>query len=236
MRRLFSLLIKKELRHIFYSPLAYLASAIFLLLTGWFFSNSLMIVQESELRGMLDIMPLLLMFFLPAITMRAVAEEKKTGTLQLLLTMPVKEWEAILSKFLSCLSLYIMILLFTLPYVVVLFLLGRPDPGVIVTSYLGLILLGAVYIAITLFGSTLSSSQAIAFITGFSIIFVFFILSRLQMVLPLWLQSMVERFSIIDHYENTLRGLIRLEDILYFIMMTTLFLMLSVYVLKWRRG
>ncbi len=228
-------LIKKELRHLFYSPVAYVVSGIFLLITGWFFTNALFLVGEAELRGMMDVMPLLLMFFMPAITMRALAEEKKVDTLQLLLTMPVRDWEVVVSKYISALLLYLGILGLTLVYVIVVSLLGEPDGGVIFAQYLGLILLGATYIAIGLFSSAITSSQVVAFIVGFAVIFLFFIGSRLQMVLPLWVQAVVERFSMVSRFEHILRGVVGLDDIIYFLAVNGFFLMLSAYVLKWRR-
>jgi ABC-2 type transport system permease protein len=222
-------LIKKELRHLFYSPVAYVVSGIFLLITGWFFTNALFLIGEAELRGMMDVMPLLLMFFMPAITMRSVAEEKKVDTLQLLLTMPVREWEVVLSKYIAAVVLYICILAVSLVYVIVISALGEPDSGVVFAQYVGLLLLGSTYIAIGLFGSTLTASQVVAFIVGFAIVFVFFIASRLQMVLPLWLQAVVERFSMVSRFEHLLRGVIGLDDILYFVTANLFFLMLSTF-------
>lgn len=228
-------LIKKELKHLFYSPVAYVVSGIFLLITGWFFTNALFLIGEAELRGMMDIMPLVLMFFMPAITMRLLAEEKKVDTLQILLTMPVREWEVVFSKYVSALVLYLGILSVTLIYVIVISLLGDPDRGVIFAQYLGLVLLGATFIAIGLFSSAITSSQVVAFIVGFAIIFVFFIGSRLQMVLPLWVQTIVERFSMVSRFERILRGVMGLDDIVYFVMVNLFFVMLSTYVLKRRR-
>jgi len=233
-RKILSLL-KKELKHIFYSPMAYIVSGIFLIITGWFFTNALFLGKEAELKGMIDIIPMLLMFFMPAIGMKSIAEEKKVGTIQILLTMPVKEWEVIISKYLSCIVLYIVILSFTKIYVLILYLLGKPDIGEIVTSYIAMFLLGATYISISLFASVITSSQVIAFIVGFSIIFTFFILSKLEMVLPLTLQNIIEKFSIMSHFENMLRGVIDLSDIVYFLFLNLFFLMLSTYLLIRRR-
>jgi len=226
-------LIKKELQHLFFSPVAYIVSGIFLLITGWFFTNTLFLVGEAELRGMMDIIPLLLMFFMPAITMRSIAEEKKVDTLQLLLTMPVREWEVILSKYIATVVLYCLILLVSVIYVIVISVLGEPDNGVIIAQYLAVFLLGATYIAIGIFSSTITSSQVVAFIIGFAIIFVFFIASRLQMVLPIWLQSVVNRFSMVSRFEHLLRGVIGLDDIVYFVTLNVLFILLSTYTL-WR--
>ncbi len=229
-------LLRKELKHLFYSPMAYVVSGIFLLITGWFFTNALFFVGEAELRGMMDVMPLLLMFFMPAITMRSLAEEKKVDTLQILMTLPVKEWEVILSKYVAVVSLFVVTLGFTLFYVFLLYLLGSPDGGMLFGNYLALFLLGCTYISIALFASTITSSQVIAFITGFSIIFVFFVLSRLQMILPVGVQSIVERFSMLSHFDSMLRGVVSLADVFYFLCLNIFFLMLSTYMLVRRKG
>jgi ABC-2 type transport system permease protein len=228
-------LVKKELKHYFYSPLAYVVICIFLLITGWFFSNSLFLVREVELRGMLDIMPLILMFFMPAVTMRLVAEEKKVDTIQLILTMPVNEWQIILSKYLSAVVFLFVSLVFTLIYPLILYLLGRPDGGVIIAGYISLLLLGASYISIGLFASTITSSQVVAFIVGFSIIFIFFILDRLELIFPLHLQPIIEKLSVVTHFENMARGVINSGNLIYFLTLNILFLVLSTYILQRRK-
>ncbi len=225
-------LVKKELKQFFYSPVAYVVIFIFLIISGWFFSNALFIVRESELRGMLDIMPLLLTFFIPAITMKAISEERKTDTLQLVLTLPVREWEVVISKYIASLSLYAVMLSFTLVYVIVLKLIGRPDGGVITASYLGLLLLGSAYISIGIFASSLTRSQVIAFIVGFGIMFLFFVSSRLQILFPLSMQQIIEEFSVFSHFENLLRGVVNLSDIVYFLLLNILFLLLATYQLE----
>ena len=222
-------LVKKELKQFFYSPVAYVVVFIFLIISGWFFSNTLFIVKESELRGMLDIMPLLLTFFIPAITMKSISEERKTDTLQLVLTLPVREWELVLSKYVASLALYVVMLSFTLIYVIVLKLIGRPDGGVITASYIGLFLLGSAYISIGIFASSLTRSQIIAFIVGFCIMFAFFVASRLQILFPVSMQQFIEEFSVFSHFENLLRGVINLSDVVYFILLNMLFLLLATY-------
>ncbi|HHN65247.1 MAG TPA: ABC transporter [Nitrospirae bacterium] len=225
-------ILKKELKHYFFSPMAYIVTALFLLITGWFFGNSLFLVKEAEMRGMLDVIPVILMFVIPAITMRSIAEERKMDTLQILLTLPVREGEIILGKYVASLIFYATVLIFTLFYPLVLSLLGRPDTGVILSSYVGLLLLGATYIAIGIFASSLTSNQVIAFVTGFAIIFVLFIAGRVVGIMPLKLQPIVEGFSVTSHFEDLLRGIISSTDIVYFMMLNILFLTLSVYVLR----
>jgi ABC-2 type transport system permease protein len=221
--------VKKELKHYFFSPVAYVVICIFLIIAGWFFSNALFITKESELRGMLDIMPLLLTFFIPAITMKTISEERKSDTLQLILTLPLREWEVVLSKYLASVVLYLSMIGFTLIYVVVLKLIGRPDSGVITASYVGLLLLGTAYISIGIFASSLTRNQVIAFILGFAIMFAFFVLSRLKMLMPLSLQPVISEFSVIDHFDNLLRGVISLDDVVYFVLLNLVFLSFATY-------
>lgn len=229
-------IVKKELRHYFFSPLAYVVISIFLAITGWFFTSNLFLIKEAELRGVMEIMPLVLMFFIPAITMRTIAEEKKLDTIQLILTMPLKEWQLVVGKYLSVLILFLVTLLFSLFYPLVLSLIGDPDTGVIISSYLGIVLLGSSYIAIGIFASSLTSNQVIAFISGFSIIFSVFMISRLQMILPVGLQDLVEKFSILSHFDNLARGVISTSDIVFFILLNILFLSASTILLITRRG
>ncbi len=229
-------LIRKELKHYFYSPMAYVVICMFLVITGWFFANSLFLRREAELRGMLDVMPLLLMFFMPAVTMRSIAEERKVDTIQLVLTMPVREWQVTLSKYAASLVLYAVTLAFSLFYPMLLYLLGSPDTGMIAASYLALLLIGASYISIGIFASTLTVNQVVAFITAFGIIFVLFVLSRLEMLFPLWMQAWIERVAVVPHFDNMLRGVIRSSDVVYFVTLNLLFLFLATYMLYRRRG
>ncbi len=228
-------LVKKELKHFFLSPLAYVVMAIFLIISGWFFVNTLFLSKEAELRGLLDIMPLLLMFFIPALTMRSIAEERKIGTVQLLLTLPVKEWEVIFSKYIASVVFFVVMLLFTLFYPVLLYLLGRPDTGMIITDYIGLFMLGATYISIGIFASALTSSQVIGFIIGFALIFCFFVLGRLEPIMPVKIQPLIESVSIITHFENLLRGVINSSDLVYYLTVNLFFLTIATYVLEERR-
>ncbi len=225
-------ILKKELKHYFFSPLAYIVTVIFLLITGWFFANSLFLLKEAEMRGMLDILPILLMFVIPAITMKSIAEERKMDTVQILLTLPIREGQIILGKYMALLVFYSTVLIFTLFYPLVLMLLGRPDTGVILSSYLGMFLLGATYISIGIFASSLTSSQVIAFITGFAIIFLIFIPGKLENIMPLKMQPLIEGASVVSHFENLLRGVVSSTDIVYFLMLNILFLTLSMYVLR----
>lgn len=225
-------ILKKEFKHYFFSPLAYIVTVIFLLITGWFFANSLFLLKEAEMRGMLDILPILLMFVIPAITMRSIAEERKMDTVQILLTLPIREGQIILGKYMALLLFYSTVLIFTLFYPLVLMLLGRPDTGVILSSYLGMFLLGATYISIGIFASSLTSSQVIAFITGFAIIFLIFIPGKLENIMPVKIQPLIEGASVVSHFENLLRGIISSTDIVYFAMLNILFLSLSIYALR----
>jgi ABC-2 type transport system permease protein len=225
-------ILKKELKHYFFSPLAYIVTVIFLLITGWFFANSLFLLKEAEMRGMLDILPILLMFVIPAITMRSIAEERKMDTVQILLTLPIRERDIILGKYMALLIFYSTVLIFTLFYPLVLMLLGRPDTGVIFSSYLGMFLLGATYISIGIFASSLTSSQVIAFITGFSIIFLLFIPGKLENIMPVKMQPLIEGTAVVSHFENLLRGVVSSTDIIYFIMLNIMFLTLSIYAVR----
>ena len=169
---------RREIFAYFYSPVAYIVIAVFLLITGWFFTNELFLANESSLRSVFSIIPFIFIFFVPAITMRLLSEERKSGTIELLFTMPISDLDIVLGKYFAGLSLLSAALLFTLPYAFTIMILGEPDLGMLVTGYLGLVLMGASYIAVGMFASTISKNQVISFIIAFLIIFILWLINK----------------------------------------------------------
>ncbi|MEE9186596.1 MAG: ABC transporter permease subunit, partial [Bacteroidota bacterium] len=198
----------KELRSFFGSPVAYIVIVVFLVLLGWFFWNDVFIVNLATLRPLFEITPFLLLFFAPAITMRLISEEKKIGTLELLITKPVSEFEIVAGKFLAGWVLVLIALVPTLSYYISLSALGDLDIGPVIGGYLGLALVGAVYISIGLFGSSLTENQVVAFIVSFLIIFVFFLLDKILIYMPVGVASIVEFLGTDYHFGNIARGVI----------------------------
>jgi ABC-2 type transport system permease protein len=207
---------KKELRSYFTSPVAYIVITVFLLINGWFFGTSLFVVGQASLRNVFQIIPFVLTFFVPAITMRLVSEEKKTGTFELLTTMPVTDLEIVLGKYLAGLALLAVSLLFTLGYAITVSALGKADSGVTLAGYLGLLLLGAGYVAIGVMASSLTENQIVAFIVGFLIIFVLSLVDKVLLFVPRGLASVFEYLSAEFHFNNIARGVLDSRDIVYY--------------------
>jgi len=228
---------KKELRSYFDSPVAYIVITIFLLISGWFFFSDIFLVNQTSLRNLFGIIPFVFMFFIPAVTMRSISEEKKSGTLEVLLTLPVEDYQIVLGKFLAGIILIFVAVILTLVYAFTLSGLGNLDFGSVVAGYLGLLLLGATYLSIGIFTSSLTQNQIVAFITSFLIIFVLFMLDKVLIFVPAFLASFLEYLSVDYHLANLTRGVIDSRDLLYFLSMIFFFMFLSVRVLsnrKWR--
>lgn len=232
-----AILCKKELKGYFDSPIAYIVITIFLLITGWFFFSDLFLVNQASLRNLFGTVPFIFMFFVPAVTMRLISEEKRSGTIELLLTLPVKDHEIILGKFLAGLILISVAVILTLVYTLTLSGLGDLDAGSVVAGYLGLIFLGATYLSVGVFTSSLTQNQIVAFITSFLIIFVLFMLNKVLIFVPSFLASFFEYLSVDYHFSNISRGVIDSRDVIYYLSIIFLFLFLSVRALesrKWR--
>jgi len=208
---------KRELRGYFDSPVAYVVITAFLLVTGWFFTTNFFVVAQADLRVIFSIIPFIFLFFTPAITMKLISEERRGGTMELLVTMPISDAAIIVGKYLAALALLVASIIPTLVYFITVAILGDVDPGPAIGGYLGLILMGAAYLAIGTFGSSLSDSQVIAFIVSFFITFLFFLLDKVLFLLPTWLVSWVEYLSIESHFQNVSRGVVDSRDLIYYL-------------------
>lgn len=230
-------IIKKELKAYFNSPIAYIFITIFLVLTGWLFFRSFFIVNQANLRDFFIVMPYVFLFLVPAITMRLFAEEKKQKTIEILMSWPLKEYEIVLGKFLASLIFLIIALVLTLPIPIIVNSLGSPDWGIIIGSYLGTIFLGATYLAVGLAISSLTKNQIIAFILAVVIIFVLFIVgeSFVLIAMPSWLAPIFRFVGLGSHFNNIGRGVIDSRDIIYYLSMIGLFLYLNIRFLKWKK-
>jgi len=228
----------KELRSFFNSAVAYVILTLFLLIAGWFFATSLFLNGQADLRDILSIVvPLIYLFFIPALTMRLIAEEKKSGTIELLVTLPVRDVEIVLGKFLATVILLATALALTFAYPLTISLLGDPDGGALLGGYCGLLLMGSAYLAIGMFTSGMTQNQIVAFITGFVLIFALFMLDKVIIFFPGAIASILEYASVTYHFQNLARGVIDSRDIIYYVSLITLFLFLAVRSLearKWR--
>src|SRR6056297_396933 len=215
---------KKELRSYFYSPAAYIILGFFLLVTGWIFGSHLFLMKVASLRNLFGIIPLIFMFLAPALTMRAIAEERESGTIELICTSPVKDNEIILGKFYSSFVILAIAATITIFYGIIVSFIGSPDWGTIIAGYIGLLLLGGAYLAIGIFGSTISKNQIIYFIASFFIILLFYLSDKFLYLMPGWLSSILRFISLDYHFQNIARGVIDTRDIIYYLSIIILFL------------
>ena len=236
-----SAIFKKELRSYFASPVGYVFIIFFLLVSnGFFFFIADFFRQgQASMRGYFSLLPWIFLFFIPAITMRLWAEEKKVGTLEILLTMPLRETEVVLGKFLAAFAFLCITMALTITLPISISFLGRPDMGVIVGSYCGALLLGAAYLAIGLLISSLTESQVVAFIVSIAVIFLMLAIGAA----PVYLNSLgpvvhiFDYASLLTHFNNVSRGVIDSRDVVYYLSIITLFLYLNVKNIearKWR--
>ncbi|MEZ4703196.1 MAG: ABC transporter permease subunit [Rhodothermales bacterium] len=222
-------LTKRELHAYFDSPAAYVVLSVFLLFTGWFFSNPLFIENVASLRTLFEFAPFIFLFFVPAITMSLFAEERRAGTLELLLTMPIRDWQIIVGKLLAATVLLMAALALTFVYAITLSILGDLDFGATAGGYLGLLLFGMSCASIGLLASSLTRNQIVAFILGFAIIFVLYMLDKVTLFVPQSLAGIFQYLSLDYHYKNLLRGVIDTRDILYYLSVTGFACVLTAY-------
>jgi ABC-2 type transport system permease protein len=207
--------------------MAYIVISVFLIFTGWFFTSQLFLANDSSLRSVFNTIPFIFIFFAPAITMRLLTEERRSGTIELLVTMPLSDLDIVLGKYLASLGLLVTALVFTLPYAITILVLGKPDAGMLVTGYVGLALMGASYLAVGVFASTVSKNQVVSFIIAFMIIFALFLLDKFLAVMPSPLVPILQYLSIDYHYNNIGRGVIDSRDVMYYFSLVVFMLALA---------
>lgn len=213
---------KKELRMFFDSLVAYILLIAFLGFSGfftWFYGSDIFLTRQASLQSFFMVAYWTLFFFIPALTMRSLAEENKTGTIELLLTKPVTNWQVLWGKFSACLSLIFIALLLTIPYYITVLYLGngKVDSGVVFCGYLGLFLMSAAYISIGIFASSITSNQVVAFLIALFIgIFFQFIFGLLGGGITGTAGEIINYLSMQSHFDGISRGLIDSRDLIYF--------------------
>lgn len=218
----------KEFKSYLASPMAYIVTGIFLVLTGFFFSGSEATYYETSIRGFLDPGNMLLLLLVSVLTMRLIAEEKKLGTIELLLTAPVRDSEVILGKFLGSLGILTAMLALTLYYPLLLKIFGDPDMGPIGTGYLGLFLLGCASLAVGLFASSLTSNQIVAAVVAGGILFALWFVEQAAGFLPEAMGEVIGYFSLAHYFPDMMNGVIDTRGIIYYLSIAALFLFLAI--------
>ena len=231
-----SIIFRKEMGAYFNSTVAYITLVVFLLISGWFFASAFFLVGESDLRGLFSIIPVIYLFFIPAVSMGLIAREKSSGTMELLVTLPLDDWEVVVGKYLAVVVLIGVGLLYTFFHFITLAVVGTNlDVGAIFTGYLGLLLVGGVYASAGIFCSAVTGNQITAFILSFLIVFVFFMLDKVLFFVPGFLTALLQYVSIDYHLTNISRGVIDSRNVIYFLSVISLFLMLAVRTLEMRK-
>ena len=239
-------LLKKEVRSFLSSLIGYVVMGVFLLLIGlfmWIFPGEWNVLDNglSSLDTLFTIAPWVFMFLIPAITMRSFAEEQRTGTIELLLTRPLSDLQIILAKFFGGVILVLISLLPTLVYYVTIYLIGSPagnlDVGATWGSYIGLLFLGAAYVSIGIFTSSITSNQIVSFLL--SVVICFFMYIGFESIGSFDLFGSFDRYIIglgmNDHYKGLSRGLVDTRDVLYFVLLSTVFILGTQTVIQSRK-
>ncbi|MFA9469440.1 MAG: ABC transporter permease [Deltaproteobacteria bacterium] len=225
----------RQFRSYFNGPVAYIVICIVMLTLGFFFWNTFFLFGRASTREMFRWLGLILVFALPALTMGLLAEEKRTGTIELLITMPVTEAQVILGKFLGVLGLYAVLLVLTLAYPISVSTLGNLDWGPVWSGYLGLFLQGSAVLAIGLMASSWTSNQLIALFVAMTLSVFLWVLDKFLALLPTNAASALEWLSFDYHFQSMARGVIDLRDVFFFFSVTLFALALAFRALESRR-
>jgi len=228
----------KELRTYFASPVAYVVTAGFLLIMGIFFAFVIMQPlgsQTASLEPVLGSAPVILLLLAPALTMRLLAEETRSGTMELVLTSPVRDGEVVLGKYLASLLLFLFMLALTLVYVVVLLRFGNPDRGVLVSSYVGAVLFGAAFLAVGVLASALTQNQIVAAVISLATLLALWLIDIFASLTRGVLADVLSYLSIIARYNDFMRGVISSQNVIYYLSVIAVALFLATRALETRR-
>jgi ABC-2 type transport system permease protein len=232
--RTFAILWLKEEKALFSSPIAYVMITAFLLIMGYSFTLALFIGHSSSLVHLFFQMFVLFLLTVPIITMRLIAEERKLGTMEVLLTLPATEAQVVLAKFAASMSLIVLMLALSGAYAIVLGVYGNPDWGPIFSGYLGLVLLGAALVGLGLLTSALTDNQIIAALLSLSVFLLLWIIDEFGYLLPDPLDTLVVNLSLSVHFKPFATGSLYFSDVAFYLSATLLTLFLSVRALAWR--
>ncbi len=226
----------KETKAYFSTPPAYIVGAMFLVLTGIFFVFDVTRpFAEASIRNFVSWASLFIMFLAPLLTMRLLAEEQKLGTLELLLTAPVRDWEVVLGKYIASFITLLATISFTLYYVALLYVFGDPDTGPVLSAYLGLVLYGAAALAIGIMASSLSGNQIVAAVVGIGILLTLSFIDRIAAIVQGLASDVLTGISMNAHFTDFSRGVLDTSHIIYYLSMTAVFIFIAVRSLETRR-
>lgn len=234
---------KRELKGYFATPVAYVFLVIFLFFAGYLtFKQGFFEIRQADLRTFFMNLPLLFIFMVPSTAMRMWSEERRSGSVELLFTLPITVSQAVLGKFFAGWAFLGIALLLTFPIPATVIYLGDPDMGLVITGYIGSFLMGGAFLAIGSFFSALSKNQVISFILSVSACAILVYagmpttLNYLSTVLPAGVVSTVESFSIQDHFDSILKGVLEFRDLSYFLLLIVGWIWASSVILNERKA
>jgi|APGre2960657404_1045060.scaffolds.fasta_scaffold72174_2 ABC-2 type transport system permease protein len=226
---------RREILAYFISPIAYMVSAVFLLIAGYLFSLILIQSQQATMEGLFFNIMVVLIFVVPLLTMRLLSDEQKTGTIEILLTAPVRDWEVVVGKYLAAMGMFGVMLACTLYFPFILWRVGgSPDWGPIMTGYLGLILLTSAMMAIGTLTSAVTENQIVAAVLGFGILLLLWLIEAAGNIAT-GSATVLSYLSMPAHYNDFARGAINLEDVVYYVSVTIGALFIATRMLETRR-
>jgi ABC-2 type transport system permease protein len=228
---------KKEFVSFFISPVAYVFITVYLIVTNFLFFQGFFLINQAEMRNYFSLLPWVFLPFVPAVTMRCWAEEKKGKTMELLLTWPVSDAKIVLSKFLASFSFLAIVIVLSITIPITLAFIGHPDFGPIMGGYLGALLMGAAYLAIGLWASSLTENQIVAFILGIAVTLLLIMIGNpfITTLAPVWIVPVISYLGISNHFESIGRGVIDSRDVIYYLSVIGFFLFLNVQSLASRK-
>lgn len=226
---------RREMAAYFLSPVAYVVMAVYLLICGYFFSVSLIATQAAEVRGVLGNMGITFLFMAPVLTMRLLAEERRQGTDELLLTSPLSVGEIVAGKYLAAAAMFAVTLLITGLYPGIVAIYGDPDIGPILTGYLGLFLLGSAFLAVGVFASSVTDNQMVAGVIGFGILLLLWVFSWAGDSLANEIGRVLSAVSILSRFDDFRRGILDLANVIFYLSYIAGFLFLAVRMVERRR-
>lgn len=219
---------KREFAAYFASPIAYIVTGLFLILAGTMFFTAFYLQNRASMRNLFQMLPLILSFFIPALTMRVYAEEKRVGSIETLYTLPVTEFDVAAGKFLATFAASTIMIAPTLLYLFGMLPFGAPDAGPVAGGYIGALFLCAAFSAIGIFASSITKNQIISFFTAFIICISLTMVSDFLIFLPAPIVGFLQFLSANEHFTSISRGIIDSRDIIYFVSLTALFFSLTV--------
>jgi ABC-2 type transport system permease protein len=225
----------RELISYFGSPVAYVVAAAFLAINGFLYGVIISGSKQADMSFVFSDMGIVLLFVIPGITMRLLAEEQRMGTIELLLTAPVRDWEVIIGKFAAAMALFLLMLVPTGLYVLFLMLWGHPDSSTILTGYVGIILVGAVFVSIGLLTSAITQNQLVAFLIAFVVSLILWLIDGLSSNFTGTGGNVLTYLALQQHLSNFESGSVQSQDIVYLLSMTICALFLATRLLETRR-